>query len=113
MDEKPSTALGYLRWFLSERAESLVFSIGGGTLPPIPEQTTTESTVPTETTHSTQISETNTESSTELNTDMTETNPSPTPQNTNLPFIVPIVLTVIAVGVILIFILRNKKKRKG
>ncbi len=113
MDEKPSTALGYLRWFLSERAESLVFSIGGGTLPPVPEQTTTESTVPTETTHSTQTSETNTESSTELNTDMTETNPSPTPQNTNLPFIVPIVLTVIAVGVILIFILRNKKKRKG
>lgn len=37
----PSTALGYLRYFLSERADALLLSIGGGVIPtPIPEEST-------------------------------------------------------------------------
>lgn len=41
-DKMPSTALGYLRYFLSERADALLLSIGGGVVPtPKPEETTT------------------------------------------------------------------------
>ncbi len=53
LDRDDSTALGFLRYYLTERAEALLVSLGGGALPSLPEMT---SSMPTEQT--TQSSET-------------------------------------------------------
>lgn len=112
-DEDQTTALGFLRYYLSTRAEALLDSLGGGTLPPVTQTTESTSLVTTVSATPQTTEETSTPSeplqTTALSTDTTDS-----ADDRDADALPIIVIGTVAVGVALcILILLNVIKRKG
>ena len=110
MDKMPSTALGYLRYFLSERADALLLSIGGGVIPtPKPEETT----LPTVTTGGSSDETTQPEQTTSPEIppaeETTKAPSSPATANHTGWIIAIIAVCVVILLCVLIFLIKKKK----
>ncbi len=106
-DDEPTTAMGYLRWFLAKRAEALLQSIGSGELPDEPTEMTEETTT-VETTSAEMTSvEATTPDSTETTVESTDAHVEKEPSSLRWGIIaIPLVIIVILAA---FFLLKKKK----
>lgn len=109
-DKMPSTALGYLRYFLSERADALLLSIGGGVVPtPKPEETTTPAATTESSCEETTQPEQTTASEIPPAEETTETPPSTNTANRSGWIIAVIAVCGVILLCVLVFLIKKKK----
>ena len=109
-DETKDTALGFLRYYLTERMDALVISIGHGEIPQnnTPETTETSVTAWTTTEVITLQTETNTSFVTEQTDDSTSSTPIAVENQPNIAMIALIAVSILVV-IGIVFILKKKK----
>lgn len=110
-DEDASTALGFFKYYLSQRADALLMSIGKGTYSP-----SQETTIPV-IEQTTVLSQTTEMQTTEIQTtqpDLTTTPEIPTEETSKndwMPFIVPIIVGMVAILSVIGFLVIKRKQK--
>ena len=113
-DETKDTALGFMRYYLSERMEALLLSLGGGSLPQIYPETTSATHVLTEavTTVAQTAESTEADTQTTAPTAVTDGTDVPAQKDDMRPFILPAAVLVLLATIGMLLFIRMKKAGK-
>ena len=116
-DETKDTALGFMRYYLTERMDALLHLIGSGevpTLPSPPETTTTEISLTETTKETTSLTEHTTDTATPTDTSSFTEEPMDCVSGVDLlvgVFVTVLILIFLVITVILIVIFKKKKSK--